>query len=137
VTNLDRASASGQKGQASKWREPISEERWVELQRYLDWWQAETDHSGRRGPFHSMALTGADICWLAEQSGRDEFGSVPNLHLASANLFGAHLASANLSEAHLQGANLVRASLEGADLYQAHLEGAISAAWLTHTSVGS
>jgi hypothetical protein len=71
-----------------RWGDPISEERQAELQGYLDRWQAETDHGERKGPFHKqpgqhmgITLCGADVSWLAEQSGRGEYGAVPNLHL--------------------------------------------------------
>jgi hypothetical protein len=104
-----------------RWGDPISAERQAELQGYLDRWAAETDHGERKGPFDAqqgtalgVRLTGADVSWLAEQSGRDEYGRVPNLHLE-----GAHL-----GDEHLEGANLYRARLEGAYLGAAHLEGA-------------
>ena len=71
-----------------RWGDPISEERQAELQGYFDRWAAETDHGERKGPFDAqqgtalgVRLTGADVSWLAEQSGRDEYGRVPNLHL--------------------------------------------------------
>jgi hypothetical protein len=65
---------------------PIGEERQAQLQGYLDRWAAETDHSERNGPFDRLGeagvqLTGADVFWLAQQSGRDERGAMPNLHL--------------------------------------------------------
>lgn len=80
-----------------RWCDPIPSERQAELQGYLDRWQAETDHGERKGPFAGeriylgVRLTGADMAWLAEQSGRGTLGSVPNLHLEGANLGGAHL----------------------------------------------
>jgi hypothetical protein len=82
----------------NRWDDPISEERQAELQGYLDRWQAETDHGERRGPFDKspgelgVSLTGADVAWLADQSGRDRNGGVPNLHLEGARLNEAHLA---------------------------------------------
>jgi hypothetical protein len=57
-----------------RWGDPISEERQAELQRYLDRWVAETNHGERGGPFEGISLTGADVSWLADQSGRDENG---------------------------------------------------------------
>ena len=69
--------------------QPISEERQAELRGYLDRWAAEadTDHGERKGPFNgwpsdtSVKLTGADVCWLANWSGRDKIGAVSNLRL--------------------------------------------------------
>jgi hypothetical protein len=106
------------------WGQPISVERQVELQGYLDRWEAETEHGNRRGPFDSVKLGRADVYWLAEQSGRDEEGRVPNLHLEWANLSTSHLEGADLREAHLEGTNLYLAHLESADLSKAYLEGA-------------
>jgi len=83
------------------WGQPISEERQVELQGYLVRWQAEKNHGVGKGPFDQVPLTGADVYWLAEQSGRDELGTVSNLHLEGASLRGAQLEDAILSEAHL------------------------------------
>jgi uncharacterized protein YjbI with pentapeptide repeats len=117
-----------------KWGDPISTERQVELQEYLDRWQAETDHGEREGPFHGvgMRLTGADVSWLAEQSGRNENRYASNLGLQRADLRKAHLEGADLSwanleyvdfrEAQLQGADLSRTQLQGANLFQAQLE---------------
>src|SRR5260370_36946868 len=110
---------------APKWGDPISAERQAELQDILDDWEAsEADYSDTNGPFHGVRLTGADVFWLAEQSGRDELGWVPNLHLEGANLDRAHLEGANLSQAHLERARLHEAQLERAILEFAHLEGA-------------
>jgi hypothetical protein len=121
-----------------RWGDPISAERQAELQGDLDRWAAETDHGERKGPFDwgqgevGVVLTGADVFWLAEQSGRDDSGWVPNLRLEGAHLFGAHLewaylagahlGSADLYQAHLEGADLIEVRLEGAQLYGAHLE---------------
>jgi hypothetical protein len=44
--------------------------------------------------------TAADVFWLAEESGRDEFGEVPTLPLEGADLVMAHLEGAELSRAH-------------------------------------
>jgi uncharacterized protein YjbI with pentapeptide repeats len=113
-----------------RWGDPIPPERQAELQSYLDRWQAETDHGQRKGPFdggpaeRGMTLTGADVSWLAERSGRDKFGQVPNLHLEGANLEKAHLEGARLTRAHLEGAHLYDAHLEGGALPGAYLEGA-------------
>jgi hypothetical protein len=104
--------------QVPKWGDPISPERQAELQQRLDQWRGETDHGERKGPFdggpdeRGMLLTGADVCWLADQSGRNEVGRVPDLHLEEANLNLAHLEGANLSEAHLEDAYLREAHLE-------------------------
>jgi uncharacterized protein YjbI with pentapeptide repeats len=110
------------------WGHPISEERQAELQGYLDRWATESDHGDYKGPFDTgpgesrVILTGADVFWLAEQSGRSLLGLVPNLHLEGANLREAHLEGARLREAHLEGAFLREAHLEGASLDSAHLE---------------
>jgi hypothetical protein len=106
------------------WGQPINAQRQAELQGYVDRWQAETDHGGRKGPFDRIELAGADVYWLAEQSGRTGEGQVPNLHLEWANLSKAHLEGADLREAHLESTNLYLTHLEGADLSKAHLEGA-------------
>ena len=95
-----------------KWGDPISSERQAELQGYLDRWEAETDHGEHKGPFDNgphrpgVLLNGADVSWLAEQSGRDEIGRVPNLHLEGATLTQALLAHASLRAAHLERADL-------------------------------
>jgi hypothetical protein len=104
------------------WGEPISAQRQAELQGYLDQWQAETDHGERKGPFNSIVLTGADVSWLIEQSGRNKYLYVPNLHLEGADLRGAHLEGARLIEAHLEGANLAEAHLEGRSMPLEDLE---------------
>jgi uncharacterized protein YjbI with pentapeptide repeats len=106
--------------------QPISAERQAELQGYLDRW--ETEHGERRGPFdgghgkEGVRLSGADVSWLAEHSGRDTYIKVPNLHLEGADLNEAHLEGAYLGEAHLERAILTGAHLEGAYLGGAHLE---------------
>jgi hypothetical protein len=132
-----------------RWGDPITEERWAELQGYIDAWQAETDHGERTGPFDrawglpGRTLSGTDVFWLAEQvrlthlddldeddlvvaymEGDDEGGMHPDLHLEHADLRGAHLERADLSGARLQGTDLSGAHLEGIDLRDAHLEGA-------------
>src|SRR5579859_1845826 len=108
-----------------RWGDPISDERRRELQDMLDAWNApEADHGERKGPFDGTSLSGADVSWLAEQSGRHWSGAVPNLHLEGALLSQEHLAGADLREAHLEGARLHRTYLEGARLSTAHLAGA-------------
>lgn len=74
-------SEAQQEKPADAWGQPISEERQAELQGYLDRWAAaESGHIGTRGPFDGMCLTGADVRWLATQSGRDEPGwQMPNM----------------------------------------------------------
>jgi Pentapeptide repeats (8 copies) len=95
--------------------QPISEGRQAELQRYLDQWAAETDHGERKGPLDGIILTGSDVSWLADQSGRNVIGAVPDLHLEGADLRWAHLVRADLTLAYLEGAVLNRAHLEGAE----------------------
>jgi hypothetical protein len=80
------------------WGQPIRPERQAKLQGYLDRWQEETDHGERKGPFdrepgavYGVRLSGADVSWLAELSGRDEYRRLPNLHLEHADLRAAHL----------------------------------------------
>ena len=117
------------------WGQPISEKQQARLQHMLDAWQAQTDHGDRKGPFDEVPLTGADVSWLAERSGRDAYGRVPNLHLEGANLGEAHLEralleyahleSAYLGEAHLEGALLNGARLQSTFLGKAHLEGKV------------
>jgi uncharacterized protein YjbI with pentapeptide repeats len=130
MSEQQTASACPHPGAVGKrWGDSISEERQAELQSYLDRWAAETEHGERVGPFDNhpdeffgVPLTGADVSWLAEQSGRDGIGSVANLHLEGADLRGAHLERAGLREAHLEGANLSVAHLENSDFSYAHLE---------------
>jgi hypothetical protein len=64
---------------SDKWGDSISPDRQAELQGYLDRWQAETGHGKGSEPFAGVRLTGADVFWLAEQSGHNEDGgSVPS-----------------------------------------------------------
>ena len=91
------------------WGQPISHDRQGELQRYLIRWAGETDHGGREGALDGVRLTGADVHWLASQSGFDEQGERSNLQLQGANLGEAKLDKADLRGAHLEGANLVTA----------------------------
>jgi uncharacterized protein YjbI with pentapeptide repeats len=130
----------------TRWGDPISAERQAELQSILDAWAAETDHDNRLGPFDAVPITGADVRWLQEKSGRESLlGAAPSLHLEGADLHGAHLEGADLGAAQLEGADLgvahvewVRLGrtqlerthlggvhLEWADLGEAHLEGAV------------
>ncbi len=112
----------------TRWGDPISEERQVELQGYLDRWAAEADHRARIGPFDKLmpgdvfgvSLTGADAFWLANQT-RDVSGHAPSLRLDGANFHSAHLEGANLNAAHLEGVFLSRAHLEGANLIRVWL----------------
>jgi Pentapeptide repeats (8 copies) len=110
----------------TRWGDPISPERQAELQGYLDEWEMKTGHDERKGPFDwnscKATLTGVDVFWLAEQSGRSVLGRVPRMHLENANLNNAHLEGANLSEAHLEDAHLYEAHLECAYLHRTHLE---------------
>lgn len=137
-----------------RWGDPITEERQAELQGYLDRWDGEANHNGKAGPLDSrwvehpaelerLKLTGADVFWLARQSGpfvEDILGTgiyanfdVPNLHLEGAFLIGAHLEGCSLRLAHLSDsfllascldkANLAGANLKHADLFGATLMG--------------
>ena len=63
------------------WGQAISAERMGELQEQLARWNGTTDHGARRGPFDGVALTGADLWWLAEHSGRDATSGASTLHL--------------------------------------------------------
>jgi uncharacterized protein YjbI with pentapeptide repeats len=107
-----------------RWEDLISKERQAELQGYLDRWAAETDHGERKGPFdkgpgaHGVRLTGADVSWLAMQSGYNPAGFLDYLHLE-----GADLNSLASKGAHLEGAILAGAYLEHAELFGAHLTG--------------
>lgn len=78
----------------TRWGAPIRSER----QGYLGRGVRDADHSERKGPFDwnycKVYLTGADVFWLAEQSGRSASDHVPHLHLENANL----------NEAYLEGA---------------------------------
>jgi len=128
----------------TRWGDPISEERQVELQGYLTRWAAETEHGRRKGPFHGVRLTGADVSSLADRARPphvaieptshmsanflaaiiDETNvELPDLHLEGAKLDGAHLEGARLRGAHFEGADMSRARLEGATLAGAHMEG--------------
>jgi uncharacterized protein YjbI with pentapeptide repeats len=103
--------------------QPISAERQAELQAILDAWNAPgADHGERRGPFDGTRLGGAEVAWLASQSGRDEIERVPNLHLEGADLREAQLARVYLGAVHLEGADLHGAHLEETHLGAAHLE---------------
>src|SRR5215469_4851590 len=111
-----QVAAQAAKTTNDAWGQPISPERQAELQGYLDRWEAETNHGGRKGPFDydkpnreewaRRQLTGADVYWLAKQIGSDEYDAVPNLHLEGSSLNEAHLEGADLMEAHLEGASL-------------------------------
>jgi len=123
--------------------QPISDERQRLLQQRLDAWATDASHD-LSGPFDSTALTGADVSWLVEWSGRATEGGASPLQLQGArlqgahleradlrdarleraNLYGAHLGEARLTGAHLEGASLEAADLQGADLADAQLDGA-------------
>jgi hypothetical protein len=103
--------------------QPISDDRQRLLQQRLDAWATEASHD-LIGPYDSVALTGADVFWLAERSGRGADGGAPNLLLQGARLQSAHLEGADLRGAHLERANLHSANLQGARFNGAHLEGA-------------
>jgi uncharacterized protein YjbI with pentapeptide repeats len=109
------------------WGAPISKERQTELQalayRQREW---AAQPEGTRGDsvFQYVQLTGADVFWLAAQSGAGKYGEVPNLHLEGAWLLRAHLEGAVLLQAHLDMADIRTAHLERATLAEAHLEGA-------------
>jgi len=94
-------SEAQQEQPSDAYGQPIGEERQAELQGYRDRWAAETDHGERKGPFADVDLTGADVSWLADQSGRFDSAAAPNLHLEGAHLYGAHLEGALLGEGHL------------------------------------
>jgi hypothetical protein len=63
------------------WGDLILAERQAELQDIIDRWQVEADHGDRVGPFDPtgrsdeersrLRLSGADIFWLVDRSGRD------------------------------------------------------------------
>lgn len=116
------------------WGDDISPERQAELEQRLQQWASESDHGERKGPFDptglsddkraKLKLSSSDVRWLAEVSGRDVDGEVPNLHLEGARLDETYLAGARLAGAHLEGAHLDRAHLEGADLAWVHGESA-------------
>src|SRR5690349_286876 len=116
-----------------RYGDSISEERQAELHGYLNRWEKERDHGGRRGPFQDVELTGADVYWLANRV-RKGWSFVPGLYLQSAILNETHLENADLRTAHLEGAYLGSAHLEhsflrgarleDADLYEAKLNGA-------------
>jgi len=138
-------SASAQPAQQPPdgYGQPISDERQRLLQQRLDAWATDASHD-LSGPFDSTALTGADVSWLVEWSGRATEGGASPLQLQGArlqgahleradlrdarleraNLYGAHLGEARLTGAHLEGASLEAADLQGADLADAHLDGA-------------
>lgn len=118
------------------WGVPISAKRQSELQSLAARqrkWISQPEAIRGDSPLSRVHLTGADVFWLAEESGYNEAG-VPNLHLEGAFLAGAHLQEAillfsnlrdtNFFSAHLEGADLTETDLEAANLMYAHLEGA-------------
>jgi hypothetical protein len=63
-----------------RWGEPITPAQQAELREMLEAWQAlGADHGERAGPFEGVRLTGAEVGWLADHSGRDVQGLVPDL----------------------------------------------------------
>lgn len=111
----------------TRWGDPITEERQAELRAVAEQqkeWVAKPDAERGNSLFKDVKLTAADVYWLAEQSGRDDEGGVPNLHLEGADLSWTHLEGVVLYKVHLEGANLNRAYLEQARLNTAHLENA-------------
>jgi hypothetical protein len=111
---------------ADAWGQPISEGRQAELTELREVWDAPgADRGVRKRPFDGMVLSGADVSWLADQSGREaqslnpinlrpqkDHGRVPNLHLEGTNLASIHLEGTYLDGAHLEGAYLEGAHLE-------------------------
>ncbi|HEY7832597.1 MAG TPA: pentapeptide repeat-containing protein [Ktedonobacterales bacterium] len=95
--------------------QPISAERQAELRVLFERqheWAAQPEAERGRSIFQYVRLSGADISWLAEQSGRDQHNDVPNLHLEKAIISMAHLEGADLGGAHLERANLRGAWLD-------------------------
>jgi uncharacterized protein YjbI with pentapeptide repeats len=139
-----------------RWGDPISEERQAELRALADRqreWAAQPEATRGDSHFTGVALTGADVFWLAahalagpegdlaalqqelrrfpvyhKKPGMDvyyqEGMDLAALYLEGADLRAAQLEAAVLGRAHLAGVNLVDAHLEGANFIEAHLEGA-------------
>jgi hypothetical protein len=121
----DDQAPAGEPKLGDAWGDAISEERQAELQALSDKqreWAAQPETTRGESVFTKVALSGADVFWLADQSGRDAVGQVPNLHLEGAALFGAQLQHADLAGAHLQHADLSVAELQGATLVEAQLQ---------------
>jgi flagellar motor protein MotB len=98
----DQQRAAQQDEPQDRWGDAISDARKAELQAILDAWNApDADHGNRKGPFDQVALSGADVFWLANQvrKGGDD---VPDLHSERASPFEAHLEGADLERAHLE-----------------------------------
>ena len=130
------------------WGESITTGRAAELEAKLQARGQEAEHGERKGPFHGVLLTGADVFWLAARAlaGTSATQAVATqmarlrqvrhdgpvridpdlsaLHLAGASLVRANLAGASLGGANLMGANLHLANLVRADLGGANLAGA-------------
>lgn len=107
------------------WGDPISEERQVELRALFERqkvWVFQPETTREASVFKGVELSGADVCWLAEWSGRSFFEAAPDLHVGEANLRAGRLQGADLRKAHLKGVNLRAAQLERAVLAGAHLE---------------
>src|SRR5260370_23816307 len=91
-------------GAGDRWGDPISDERIEELGKRFEQqqtWSAtpKAESEWLTSYFRGVQLTGADVAWLAERSGRDALGlgRVSNLHLDGAVLRGAHLERAVLA----------------------------------------
>jgi hypothetical protein len=99
--------------QTPKWGDPISAERQEELDTLAAQqrrWAEQPEATRGISPLDDAHLIGADVFWLAEQSGRDKYGNVPNLHLEGPDLGGAHLEGASLFDT--QGARRLLAGLK-------------------------
>jgi hypothetical protein len=128
AVQVAQAEAQAETATGDRWGGPISADRQAELQGYLDRWAAETNHGERTGPFDWLGepgeqrLTGADVFWLAQQSGLNTLGQVPNLHLEGERLEDAHLVHAGPYDARLDYAILLQTHLEGAFLAEASFD---------------
>jgi uncharacterized protein YjbI with pentapeptide repeats len=149
-TDIRQTSAPPKIGIA--WGDDISEERQRELDAILAFWDSETDHGRRRGPFHNLQelgvwspllqmrleLTGADVYYLAARAlvgttaSYLDISDLPTARTALRNpnlrfdldLSALCLSGANLAGAQLEQATLGKAQLIGATLSKAQLTGA-------------
>src|SRR5258706_707346 len=105
----DEQSGSEQSAQPESpagdhWGDPIRQERQAELKtlaaRQREW-AAQPEAARGESAFKNVPLTEAEVSWLAEDSGPDSLGFVPNLHLEQASLSAADLEGAYLVRAHL------------------------------------
>ncbi len=145
---MSEAPQAGQPTNPSAWGQPIAEARQAELDTLASQqtaWAAQPAESRDSGPLWRVALTGADVFWLAKRALAEPHGdmdaaerklltedfierqslNLPALHLEGADLRETALERAILSAAHLEQADLSAASLGQADLSAAHLERAI------------